>query len=299
MRPTQSYSSFTVPYPTTLLAASSKTVNFAVNSFHMLFTNGRMNYATSLGNATSSTFSLSLSTSTPAQLTAIDVRYLVLTNSYAADNIQLLANTITITGNFSISSTQSTSATYNINNFNTTGGISSFVSIIGMDVTSSSGNLVNLGTTVSTQSTNLLFTVSSTSSTPTLMNSLTLSFVIFNTGYFNRANFAAFSAGSLSGSASSSRLLQAWSLHLTNSNINPSTTLVGMNKFGVSGSNFLNYNVAFGSTNSFSVTSQNPSNSLSINYLLLPTYYCGIATPYKVVDQNICVSQCPSGYVTN
>ena len=233
----------------------------------------------------------------------MNVRYIVLTDGYAADNVQLLASSTTILGAFNISSSNPLTKTVTISSFNITGGVSSFVSIAGMNILSSANNLLDLGVTLTLpDAVTLQFTVTSTSSTSTLLEVIALTYIVFNTGYFNRPNFAAFQLGDLSGFASSTaRLLQApssSSLQLNDPNANPSTTLVGMNKASVSHSNFFNYNVSFG-TNSFSVTSQNPNNRLGVSYLMLPTYYCDILTPYKVVGQDTCVAQCPSGYVTN
>ena len=159
----------------------------------MDFTNGRMNYSTNLANQTSTNFALSVTTSSPAQLTAMNVRYLVLTDGYAADNVQLIASYTTISGGFNVSSSNPVSKSIPIISFDTTGGVSSFVSIAGMDVSSNINNLLDLGVILTLpNSVTLQFTVSSTSSTPTLLTSLSLTYIVFNTGYFNRANFAAF-----------------------------------------------------------------------------------------------------------
>ena len=48
--PTSTSNTFSIPYPTSLASATTKTVNFAVNSFNMDFTNGALNYTTASGN---------------------------------------------------------------------------------------------------------------------------------------------------------------------------------------------------------------------------------------------------------
>ena len=41
------------------------------------------------------------------------------------------------------------------------------------------------------------------------------------------------------------------------------------------------------------------NNYFGFDFMMMPTYYCDISTPYFIVNQSACVSQCPPGLVQN
>ena len=76
-------------------------------------------------------------------------------------------------------------------------------------------------------------------------------------------------------------------------NLNQNTTIVGMNGYTTAAGNGLNYNTIF-SGNSLRVASTTTGNQMAFNYVLMPTYYCNINTPYQILNQSSCVATCPN-----
>ena len=272
-----------------------------LNQFDMTNSNGIMEFNAGITSSTSSNFNMAISSRVSGQINAVGLRYLVLTDAYAADNVNLVINNLQMTGSFNIDSANPISQSVTISGFNTTGtGISTFVSIVGMDTTSSSGaHVFDLGSTITINGTTFTFTVSSTSTTATSLTSITLQYIIYNTDYYNRANFASFTRGILQGSATSSgfRLLQG-AISLSNPYINQNTTIVGMSNFAISGGQGIHYNTIFNGQ-SFGVASNTPGNQFSFNYVLMPTYACNISTPYQILNQSTCVATCPDPSFAN
>ena len=112
----------------------------------------------------------------PTSISSVTLRYLVLSDSYAADNINLLASHLTISGGLNISSTTPATTTVTINNFNISGGVTTFVSIVGMDLGSTTAsNVYDIGADIQmVNSTNFDIIVSSTSSIPTAFTTLSI-----------------------------------------------------------------------------------------------------------------------------
>ena len=111
----------------------------------------------------------------PTSISSVTLRYLVLSDSYA-DNINLLASHLTISGGLNISSTTPATTTVTINNFNISGGVTTFVSIVGMDLGSTTAsNVYDIGADIQmVNSTNFDIIVSSTSSIPTAFTTLSI-----------------------------------------------------------------------------------------------------------------------------
>ena len=130
------------------------------------------------------------------------MRYLVLSDSYAADNVNMIVNSGTFSGG-SISNSSSITLTVALpSGFNTTGGLSAFASIVGMDVSSQSNTSpMELYCTPTTNATTIIFTVTATQAIPTSFVSIVLQYLVYNTNFYNRANFASFQRGELRGSA--------------------------------------------------------------------------------------------------
>ena len=264
-----------------------------LNSFDMTNSNGVMHFNAGIISSTNTDFNMGISSNVPGQINTVAMRYLVLTDSYAADNVNMVISNIALTGSFSLTSSSPISQSITVSTFNSSGtGVSTFVSVVGMDTTSANVTTFELDASVAVNGTTFTFTVASTQTNAIAFSSITLQYIIYNTDYFNRANFASFSRGVLSGSATTTgnRLLQG-PITLTNNNINQNTTIVGMSKFSAAGGSGINYNTQFVG-NSFSIASTTTGNTMSFNYLLTPTYGCNISTPYQILNQSSCVATC-------
>ena len=292
--------SYSVPFTENIAATATKSTMLVLNTFDMTNSNGVMAFNAGITSTSSTGLGMSISSRVSGQINAVGLRYLVLTDNYAADNVNMVINNIVISGSLSISSTNPATSSVTFTNFNLSGGVSTFVSIVGMDTTSSStAHVFDLGSSVSNSGTTFTFTVTSTNSVPTTLASITLQYIIYNTGHFNRANFASFSAGSIAGSATptGARLLQG-PIGLTGNNVNQNTTIVGMSNFAINGGSGLNYNTQFVG-NSFSVASTTPNNAFTFNYVLMPTYACNVTNPYYIINQTSCVATCPNPSYAN
>ena len=183
--------SFSVPLAENLATAAVKSTMLVLNNFDMTNSNGIMEFNAGITSASSTAFNMAVSSRVSGQINAVGLRYLVLTDTYAADNVNMVINNLHMTGSFSISSTTPATQTVSLTNFNLTGGVSTFVSIVGMDVTSSSGaHVFDLTSSVSNNATTTFtFTVSSTSATATTLASITLQYIIYNTNYFNNTYY--------------------------------------------------------------------------------------------------------------
>ena len=164
--------------------------------------NGQMHFDTGITSSTNANFAFGVTTRTPTQLLALAIQYLVLTDSYAADDVNMHINN-KVFGGGSITSNNSIVHTVTLpTGFNITGGLSVFASIVGMDVSSQSTiSPMELHCTPTTSNTTIIFTITANQATPTTFTSIVLQYIVFNTNYYNRANFAAFSNGQVSGSA--------------------------------------------------------------------------------------------------
>ena len=116
------------------------------------------------------------------------------------------------------------------------------------------------------------------------MTKLAFTFVIINDGYLNQANFASFTAGSINSSTP---------LSYTNTGIvYDRSTFVGIGLLHIERESFWNISTAFSGADSFTVSSFNQFNYLTVNYLLMLTYYCPYTTPYFYASTE-CIDVCP------
>ena len=112
----------------------------------------------------------------PTSISSVTLRYLVLSENYAVDNINLFASHLTISGGINISSTTPASTTVTINTFNTSGGVTTFISIVGMDLGSTTAsNVYDIKADIQmVNSTTFDVIVSSTSLIPTAFTTLSI-----------------------------------------------------------------------------------------------------------------------------
>lgn len=179
--------------------------------------------------------------------------------------------------------------------FNLTGGVAYAASIIGMDISSTSpasNYIFDIGITViMVNETILSISIYSESTVPTLMTKLTFNFAIINNGQYNQANFASFTSGSLNSSTP---------LSYTNTGIvYDKSTFIGIGLLHIQRESFWNMSTTFTGADSFTLSSFNQFSYLTVNYLLLLTYYCPYTTPYFITTHNTCIDTCPDRSFAN
>lgn len=124
----------------------------------------------------------------PSHIKLLHYRVLILTSSYSAwnnSNIIIVEAPIALNKNIS-------SSTYHLEivslayPLNSTGTLTSFVSLVGLHLKSTSNNLLDLGIEVGLNQTHLNYSVVSRSLTPTFAYSLRISTLICNKYYYQR-----------------------------------------------------------------------------------------------------------------
>ena len=226
----------TVTLSKNLQSATKANVLLTLNTFKMTISNGQIHFDAAVNNQSATGFNVGLSTRNSGSIQQVDARYVTLTDNYAADNVNLIINTITLT-NVVVSSSSSFTHAITINTYNNNGSaISTYVSISGMDAPTASGSITGLdiGTALTASGQTFTFTITSNLATTLTYTSIKLLYVIFNAGKFNDPTFASWVSGVISGSATASgtrRLLQS-PMVLTDTKINAATTLIGNSAFG-------------------------------------------------------------------
>ena len=116
------------------------------------------------------------------------------------------------------------------------------------------------------------------------MTKLAFTFVIIDDNHLNQANFASFTAGSINASTP---------ISYTNTGIvYDRSTFIGIGLLHIVRESFWNISTAFSGADSFTVSSFNQFNYLTVNYLLMLTYYCPYTTPYFYASTE-CIDVCP------
>ena len=290
---------FSVVYPQQLSGFSNVKIAFSLSSIKIFSPSGRLEFSPSISAFTSTYFTFSLSTTMPSSISNLSFRFLIIAGQYAPDNTNFRISQYPITGattGTNISANNSGSIPVTLSpTFNTTGGVSTFVSIFGLDVSSnnpSSNYLFDIGLSVQVDSaTQITLTIYSDSATSTLMRKVVVYVILINDGFFNRNNFAGFTVGSINSSAP-----------LSYSNVGKvydKSTLVGLHHFRMEGDTFLDIAVIFNGVDSFTATSQNQFNHFTIDYILMLTYFCPYSTPYSIPSQGVCTDQCPARTFVN
>ena len=75
------------------------------------------------------------------------------------------------------------------------------------------------------------------------------------------------------------------------------STIVGLTGFHAQ--NNLDMSITFQNPDSFIVSSQNNADYMSLNFLLLATFYCNYSNPYYFSSDNLCYDTCPDRTYNN
>jgi len=126
----------------------------------------------------------------------------------------------------------------------------------------------------------------SKSSIPVYVGFVYISWLAYNKGYFNRANFAAFSTSTTS--------LNNSSFSITNvSNLYEPNILLAVNTLSIKGNSFLELKITFNSPNNFTFSTTNTNTNFAFTYMMLFTYYCSYSNPYFNSNDSMCYDECP------
>ena len=260
---------------------------------------GQVNIDTEVASPVAASFDVRVTSTTSSQVNQVDARYVILTDNYTSDNVNLIISFITLTS-VTISSGSPFTQSITVNTFNNNGSaINTFVSISAIDSPSGSAapNGVDLVTSLAASGQTFTFSVTSNQATSRTFNSIKLLYVIYNAGKFNDPTFATWVSGVLSGSATSTgtrRLLQG-PIAMTHSSISPKTATVALNGFNNAAQ--VQYTTTINNGN-WHAASNVAGNSLTFSYLFMQTYACSVDTPYAFTN-NTCVAACPVGYYPN
>ena len=75
--------------------------------------------------------------------------------------------------------------------------------------------------------------------------------------------------------------------------------MIGIYYLHIQNDSFINFNINFGSLNSFNITSTNNGSLFYLSFIMFFTYYCSYITPYYYFVDGNCYDICPDGTFSN
>jgi len=200
----------------------------ALTSLNQQYSSGRIQLSCKTVNFTTSSVLFQIYSNFSSSIQVLSYQFLIIANDYSNDPTQLQLYYCTVMFNANISNQVVGSANMNLPTpISQPQATSIFVTLFGLDIsTTSSANIIDLGFSASfVNQTVVTFRYSSSSATPVFVSTIDLTFIAYNTAYYNRATFAGFTLASIQGSNSFQ--------YNNPSNVYDYATLVGISSFHV------------------------------------------------------------------
>ena len=291
---------YTVTFPSIVQGATTKSAALTLETINVVPASNYIDFEGRLIIPTNGTyFQLVVDSPMANSFTALVFRYIFFVDQYAADNTNLVMQFLRLNvGGVEVNNATEywTYHTLPTTTFNITGGVTSRISMVGTNMTAITPNLFTLGVVAemanSTTVTLFILPPVNDSNYKVTLHRLSIYIILFNTAFYNQANFATWTPDTW-------RIINQTSATYSNTTILDQSTMASIRWFSFSGMAKWDIGITFTNHTQLDFVTTNTNTSFGYDILILQTLYCPSTTAYFDSANNNCITSCAAPLYQN